>query len=103
MDIAMRPCDGAGTCTYPSIDGIQVEFSLLGPLLPEVWILQRNVCAVTSCNKASLQTEMFTDYRLCASITCDFIDDLEAELMKSCFVLHCQNACAVLSSYLSKS
>lgn len=45
---------------YPSIDGIQVQFCLLGPLLPEVRILQRYVCAVTSCNKAGLQTEMFT-------------------------------------------
>lgn len=49
---------------YPSVDGVQVQLGLLGPLLPEVWILQRNVRAVPSCHKASLPTERLAYYRL---------------------------------------
>lgn len=41
--------------THPSIDGVHVQLCLFGPFLPEVWILQGDVCSVASCNKTGLK------------------------------------------------
>lgn len=38
--------------TYLSVDGVKVDVCFLGPLLPELRVIQRNVCAVLGGHKA---------------------------------------------------
>lgn len=49
--------------TYSAIDHFHVNVSLFGPFVPEVWVIQRDVCTITRCYKTSLKLNIKIIFR----------------------------------------
>lgn len=47
-----------GGGTYPAIDHIHINVSLFSPLVPEIGVIQRNVCAVSGRHKTGLKADI---------------------------------------------
>ena len=44
--------------TYSAIDHIHINVCLFGPLVPEIRVIQRDVCAVSGCDKTGLKADI---------------------------------------------
>lgn len=44
--------------TYSAVDHFHINISLFGPLVPEVWVIQRDVCSVSRSYKTSLKMDI---------------------------------------------
>lgn len=45
-------------CTYSAVDHVHVNISLFGPFVPEVGVIQRDVCAVSRSHETSLKADI---------------------------------------------
>lgn len=51
-------CIICGAGTYSAVDHIHINVSLLGPFVPEVGVIQRDVCAVSGRHKTGLKADI---------------------------------------------